>query len=76
MRSSQIRCVVGIDVAKAAHMVCALEAPDGAVRQKPTRIEATAQGYAQLSQWLTTWGMPESVLNWSGGHRYLVGTAL
>jgi transposase len=62
MRSSQIRCVVGIDVAKAAHMVCALEAPEGAVRQKPTRIEATAQGYAQLSQWLTTWGMPESVL--------------
>lgn len=62
MLSSQIRCVVGIDVAKASHVVCALEAPGGAVQQRPTRIEATAEGYAQLGQWLSRWGAPESVL--------------
>lgn len=37
-------CVVGIDVAKQAHVVCALEVPSGAVRQKPSRIEASAEG--------------------------------
>ena len=62
MLSSQIRCVVGIDVAKDAHVVCALSAPNGAVRQRATRIEATAEGYAQFVQWLRAWGAPEILL--------------
>jgi hypothetical protein len=48
MLPPEIRCVVGIDVAKQAHAVCALEAPGGAVRHKPSRIEATGEGYAVL----------------------------
>jgi transposase len=62
MVSSQIRCVVGIDVAKQFHVVCALEAPSGALRQRATRIEATKEGYAQLVQWLKLWGEPEALL--------------
>lgn len=44
MLPAEIRCVVGIDVAKAAHVVCALEAPSGAVRLKSTPIAANAAG--------------------------------
>src|SRR5262249_59233431 len=65
MLTPEIRCVVGIDVAKQAHVVCALEAPTGVVRHKPSRIEATAEGYALLRSWLQTWaegGSPETVL--------------
>ena len=65
MLGPEIRCVVGIDVAKQAHVVCALEVPSGAVRHKPSRIEATAAGYALLRSWLQTWaegGPPETVL--------------
>ncbi len=59
MLSSEIRCVVGIDVAKSAHVVCALEAPSGAVRLKSTPIPATAAGYAHLVEWLGTWAAGE-----------------
>src|SRR5262249_3777397 len=52
----------GIDVAKDAHVVCALEAPSGTVRQRATRIAATAEGYAQLGRWLLAWGTPAEVL--------------
>jgi transposase len=65
MLTPAIRCVVGIAVAKQAHMVCALEVPSGAVRHKPSRIEATAEGYAVLRSWLERWaagGSPETVL--------------
>ena len=62
MMAAPIRCVVGIDVAKDAHVVCALESPGGAVRQRATRIEASAQGYAQLVEWLKTWGEPDTLL--------------
>jgi transposase len=62
MLSAEIRCVVGIDVAKHAHMVCALEVPSGAVRHKPSRIAATGEGYAVLCSWLQEWGPPEAVL--------------
>lgn len=62
MVSAQLRCVVGIDVAKDAHMVCALEAPSGGVRQRATRIEASREGYAQLVHWLQTWGEPDALL--------------
>jgi transposase len=56
----EIRCVVGIDVAKSAHVVCALEVPSGAVRLKSTPIPATAAGYAQLGEWLDTWAAGDS----------------
>lgn len=62
MLSPEIRCVVGIDVAKAAHVVCALEAPSGAVRHKSTTIAATAAGHAQLLAWLGEWGEPATLL--------------
>jgi transposase len=62
MLPPDIRCVVGIDVAKQAHVVCALEAPSGAIRHKPSRIEATAEGYALLRSWLQTWGTQATVL--------------
>jgi transposase len=62
MLAPEIRCVVGIDVAKQAHVVCALEAPSGTVRHKPSRIEATAAGYTLLRSWLQTWGARETLL--------------
>jgi transposase len=57
-----MRCVVGIDVAKASHVICALDAPSGTLRQRATRIDASAQGYAQLVGWLQQWGKPEELL--------------
>lgn len=62
MLPAETRCVVGIDVAKQAHVVCALEAPSGAVRQKPSRIEASAEGYALLRSWLQEWGTPDALV--------------
>jgi transposase len=53
--STPPRYIVGIDVAKQAHVVCALEAPSGAIRHKPSAIEATTEGYRLLLSWLTTW---------------------
>src|SRR5262249_51756590 len=55
MLSPEIGCVVGIDVAKASHVVCALEVPSGAVRLPGTPIPATAEGYAQVVGWLRQW---------------------
>jgi len=55
MLPREIGCVVGIDVAKASHVVCALEVPSGAVRLPSTPIPATAEGYAQLVGWLGQW---------------------
>jgi transposase len=37
------------------HVVCALEAPSGALRHKPSQIAATREGYALLLSWLATW---------------------
>jgi transposase len=62
MLPPEIRCVVGIDVAKSAHVVCALEAPSGTVRLKSTPIPATAAGHAQLLEWLGEWGAPATLL--------------
>jgi transposase len=62
MLPPEIQCVVGIDVAKQAHVVCALTVPGGAVRHKPSRIEATAEGYALLRSWLETWGTSETLV--------------
>ncbi len=63
--SSPTRYVVGIDVAKHTHVVCALEAPGGAIRHKPSVIEASAAGYTLFLSWLATWRAgetPEAVL--------------
>jgi transposase len=62
MLSAQIQCVVGIDVAKDAHVVCALEAPTGALKQRALKIPATAEGYAQLCTALQQWGTKDAVL--------------
>jgi transposase len=62
MLPAEIRCVVGIDVAKSAHVVCALQAPSGAPRLKSTSIPATAQGHAQVLAWLQAWGEPSALL--------------
>jgi transposase len=62
MLAPEVRCVVGIDVAKQFHVVCALEAPSGSLRQRAAKIAATAEGYAQLCRWLHTWGEPEALL--------------
>ena len=57
-----MHCVVGIDVAKDAQVVCALEAPTGAFKQRALKIPATALGYAQLCRGLQQWGTPEAIL--------------
>ena len=44
MLDPAIRCVVAIDVAKRSHVLCALDAPSGTVRQKPMKLAATAEG--------------------------------
>jgi transposase len=62
MLPPEVRCVVGIDVAKEAHVVCALEAPTGRVRQRPVRIAATADGHDQLLAWLADWGASPQIL--------------
>jgi hypothetical protein len=62
MLSAQIQCVVGIDVAKEAHVVCALEVPTGALKQRPWKIPATAEGYARLCATLPQWGTKDAVL--------------
>jgi len=62
MLPPETRCVVGIGIAKLAHMACALEAPGGAVRHKPSRIEATAEGDTLPRSWLETWGTPAALL--------------
>ena len=62
MLDPDVRCVVGIDVAKRGHVVCALDVPTGAVRQKALKIEATAEGYAGLRAQLGRWGTPQQLL--------------
>jgi transposase len=62
MLDPEVRCIVGIDVAKRSHVVCALDVPTGAVRQKPLKIEATAEGYRQLRGHLARWAIPAALL--------------
>lgn len=54
--------VVGIDVAKHAHVVCALAIPSGAIHLAPQSIAATRAGYDQLLAQLTRWGPPQLIL--------------
>src|SRR5687767_4944629 len=62
MVGADVRCVVGVEVAKHSHMVCALAAPSGAVRQRAFKLAATVEGYAQLRAALARWGEPHEVL--------------
>jgi transposase len=57
--SPPTRYVVGIDVAKQAHVVCAVAAPSGALRHKPSAIAASAEGNTLLLSWLATWRADE-----------------
>jgi transposase len=56
-----MQTVVGIDVAKRRHVLCALDAATAAVRQRPKTIEATADGYQELCRWLARWGEPTTL---------------
>jgi transposase len=62
MLDPEIQCVVGIDVAKRSHVVCAIDARTGKLRQRPKSIEASSEGYAELKRWLATWGTPQALL--------------
>ncbi len=62
MRSPEIRCVGGIDVAHQAPVVCALAAPSGPIRHQPSRSEATAAGDALLLAWRETWSARALIL--------------
>jgi transposase len=62
MLDPQVQCVVGIDVAKRSHVVCAIDARTGKVRQRSKRIEASSAGYAELQHALAEWGTPQSLL--------------
>ena len=62
MLPAEVRCVVGVDVAKRSHVVCAVEVASGTVRQKALKIPATAEGYTHLQAQLAQWGAPHQVL--------------
>lgn len=61
MLAAHIRYVVGIDVAKHAHVVCALDAGTGAVQQRPLSVAATAEGHATLCRLLERWAEPDAI---------------
>jgi transposase len=48
MLDPQIRSVVGIDIAKQAHVYCVVEVATASVRVLPQTITATAAGYQEL----------------------------
>jgi transposase len=58
----EIQYVVGIDVAKRSHAICAIKAPTGTVHLRPRSIAATADGYAELRSLLQGWGPKASIL--------------
>src|SRR5258708_1962585 len=62
MLPPEMRGVVGIDVAKTSPVVCALEAPGGAVRLTSTSLPARAAGDAQLVGWLRAGGQASTRL--------------
>lgn len=62
MLAPEICYVVGIDVAKRSHTVCALEAQTGQLHLRPRTIEASADGYAALCTLFQSWGAPETIL--------------
>lgn len=62
MLPPEIEYVVGIDIAKRSHVVCALDAHTGKVHLRPRAFEATAAGYAELRAVLRAWGAPGALL--------------
>lgn len=62
MDMAAVACVVGIDVAKQSHTVCALRAPSGQVLQKPWVIPATREGYQEVVQRLRQWAEPATTM--------------
>jgi transposase len=62
MLPPEIAYVVGIDIAKRAHVACALQASTGKVHLRPRSFAASAEGYAELRAVLQTWGAPPTIL--------------
>ncbi|HWE61169.1 MAG TPA: IS110 family transposase [Chloroflexota bacterium] len=62
MVDPQVRYVVGIDIAKLAHVYCLLEVASGRVPGRPRTIPATQQGYQELVGALRECGAPSRVL--------------
>jgi transposase len=62
MDQAAVQCVVGSDVAKQSHTVCALRAPSGPVIQKPWTIPASREGYQELLQRLGQWAEPSATV--------------
>ncbi len=62
MLDPEIQYVVGIDVAKRSHTICAIEARTGRVHLRPRSVAATVDGYAELRSLLQSWGPPEMSL--------------
>jgi transposase len=62
MLPPEIQYVVGIDIAKRSHVVCALDARTGKVHLRPRSVAATAAGYAELRALLQAWGEPGAIL--------------
>jgi transposase len=62
MLDPQIRSVVGIDIAKLAHVYCVLEVASGRVQGRPRTIPATQSGYQELLVALQGCGAPATVL--------------
>ena len=62
MLPPEIDYVVGIDIAKQAHVVCALNAHTGQMHLRPRSFPATAQGYADLQAVVQQWGAPSTIL--------------
>src|SRR5262245_9862926 len=62
MGSGETRCVVGSDVAKQTQVVCALGAPGGAIRLKPSQLEASMEDYARGPECLQSWAEPAATV--------------
>lgn len=62
MLPPEIQYVVGIDIAKRSHVLCALDARTGKVHPRPRSFEATAAGYAEVRALLQAWGEPAAIL--------------
>src|SRR5215469_14914549 len=62
MDLGQIHCVVGIDVAKQTHTVCAVQTSNKQLLQKPWTISAGRPGYQDLIHQLGQWAAPDAML--------------
>jgi transposase len=61
MLDPQVRYVVGIDIAKLAHVYCVIEVASGTVQGRPQSIPATQSGYQELLAALRGCGVPRGV---------------